>query len=449
MTRDRWVPVIVFIAAVVTVALVAQLANVAWRQAAMLERPAAGTEIGAVLGAVGAVALLAGVWMARYHDVSPWARAAVALVGVHIAIAAGAWWLSSRLLTPEHDVPLLRVLPAPAIALGGGVLLFVAAAVHSRVRRLSAAPGWLRGVVVFALTYLLALGIWVPIVVPETSRDFWNDGVVTDFRMQVTLIPPALVALATAIVTIIRPSMLRTVGLPAVAIAGLFLIGAMGRRDDATMSALAAYSNYVPVLFAVAWFAMSALAALAWTHARVLRANRADNARPAPWVQRGVVESAPDETQVGSWHVDGWLAGFRTSLSGFTLRTARGDMLRVPDGARLVAPVPSAMVGADPDEQLPALRAGEEVTVSGFVDAGGEGPYRSAGLPVPGSDGLVVSARRRGDDSIGRDVVLVLYRPCVLFLVFAALAALPGIVGNDGESDRDVAHYETHVQRVR
>jgi hypothetical protein len=432
VTRDRWVPVIVFVAAVVTVALVAQLANVAWRQAALLGRPAAGTEIGAVLGAVGAVALLAGVWMARYHDVSPWARAAVALVGVHIAIAAGAWWLSSRLLTPEHDVPLLRVLPAPAIALGGGVLLFVVAAVHRRARRLTAAPGWLRGAVVFALSYLLALGIWVPIVVPESSREFWSDGVITDFRFAVTLVPPAAVALATALVTIVRPSLLRTVGFPAVAVAALFLIGAMGRRDDATMSALAAYANYVPVLFAAAWFAMSALAALAWTHARVLRAHRADAARPAPWVQSGVVESPPEENQVGTWHVDGWLAGFRTSLRGFTLRTARGDVLRVPDGARLVAPVPSAMVGADAGEHLPALRAGEQVTVSGFVAAGGDGPYRSAALPVPGSDGLVVSARRRADDSIGRDVILVLYRPCVLFLIFVALAALPGIVGNDG-----------------
>jgi hypothetical protein len=411
VTRDRWVPVIVFVAAVVTVALVAQLANVAWRQAALLGRPAAGTEIGAVLGAVGAVALLAGVWMARYHDVSPWARAAVALVGVHIAIAAGAWWLSSRLLTPEHDVPLLRVLPAPAIALGGGVLLFVVAAVHRRARRLTAAPGWLRGAVVFALSYLLALGIWVPIVVPESSREFWSDGVITDFRFAVTLVPPAAVALATALVTIVRPSLLRTVGFPAVAVAALFLIGAMGRRDDATMSALAAYANYVPVLFAAAWFAMSALAALAWTHARVLRAHRADAARPAPWVQSGVVESPPEENQVGTWHV---------------------DVLRVPDGARLVAPVPSAMVGADAGEHLPALRAGEQVTVSGFVAAGGDGPYRSAALPVPGSDGLVVSARRRADDSIGRDVILVLYRPCVLFLIFVALAALPGIVGNDG-----------------
>lgn len=426
---------IVFVAAVVTVALVAQLANVAWRQAALLERPGAGTEIGAVLGAVGAVALLAGVWMARYHDVSPWARAAVALVGVHIAIAAGAWWLSSRLLTPEHDVPLLRVLPAPAIALGGGVLLFVAAAVHSRARRLTAAPAWLRGVVVLALTYLLALGIWVPIVVPESSRQFWSEGVITDFRLSVTLVPPALVALATALVAILRPPTLRAVGLPAIAIGALFLIGAMGRRDDATMSALAAYSNYVPVLFAAAWFAMAALAALAWTHARVLRANRADVARPAPWVQRGIVESPHGGNQVGTWHVDGWLAGFRTSVRGFTLRTARGDLLRVPDGARLVAPVPSAMVGADADAHLPALRAGEQVTVSGFVDACGDGPYRSAGHPVPGSDGLVVSARRRADDSIGRDVVLVLYRPCVLFLIFAALAALPGIVGNDGAGD--------------
>lgn len=428
---DRWVPFVVLLATVVTIAMVGLLADAAWARAAFLERPTAQREIGAVIGGVAGVGLLATTWIWRYRDISPWACAAVALVCVHIAIAFGAWWLSYRLQPEGYDLPLLRTLPAPTIALAASVLLFAAAYVHSRIRRLTRAPGWLRGAVVFALAFLLLFGIWLPIAIPKETLTHWYHPALEARRLMAQLlVPPAAVALVIAAITILRPRWLTVLWPAAVALVIGFTIGAMAARDDVPLPAMVIYSNYVHVLFAAAWFALATLAALAWTHARVLRANRADTSRPAPWVQRGTVEAPASEHVVGTWHVDGWLAGLRTSLGGFTLRTERGDALRVPDGARLVAPVPASTAAASRDEHIPALRAGDEVIVSGFVAPPADGPYRAGGAPVPGSDGLIVTARRRRDDTIGRDVVLVLYRPCILFLIFAALAALPGVVGN-------------------
>jgi hypothetical protein len=48
-----------------------------------------GTEIGAVLGGIGAAGVFALMWTWRYHDVSPWARAAVALIVVALAALPG------------------------------------------------------------------------------------------------------------------------------------------------------------------------------------------------------------------------------------------------------------------------------------------------------------------------------------------------------------------------
>lgn len=432
---DRWVPFVVVLAGVVTLAVIVILAGQAWTQAARLDRLAARSEIGAVLGGIGAVALLATVWLSRYDDVSLWARAAVGLVCVDIALAAGAWFLSHR-LQPSKDglLPLWSALPAPAIAFGAGLLLFVLATIHVRVRRLVYAPGWLRGTVVFALAYLLLLGLWLPVVVPEHPHEWFDAIDLAHVRPFATSIPPALAALAVAMVTVTRRAWLRKLVPVGGVLVGLLLVGAMTARTDTTRNALLIYANYIHVLFAAAWFALSSLAALAWTHGRVLRANRVDTQRPAPWVQRGVVECEGEAEVVGAWHVDGWLAGLRTSLRGFTLRSARGDLLLVPPGSRLVAAVPTSTVGAAHDEPQAALRAGDEVVVSGFVASEGEGPYRTAGLAVPGADGLVVTAPRGRDEPAGRDVVLLLYRPCVLFLVAVALAALPGVVGDEEEA---------------
>ena len=440
---DRWVPVVVTVGVAVTVALVAVLADLAWDQAARLERPSLRTEIGAVLGAVAAVALLATTWTWRYRDVSPWARGAVVLVCVHVAVAGGAWFLSSRLRPSASELPLLSSLPAPTIAFGAGIAVFLAAAVHRRRRRLTSVPGWLRGTVVFSLAFLLLLGIWLPLVVQAFATDQTYGPLLVSLDIHTALVPPAILAVVTAVITVMRRDWLRVLATPCAVILGVFVVSAMSVRHDATPSALGIYANFIHVLFAAAWFALCALAALAWTHVRVLRANRDDTARSAPWVQRGIVETPGGTHDVGAWHVDGWLAGMRTSLDGFTLRTSRGDALLVPGGSRLVAPVPASTTGAAHGERLSVARAGDHVIVSGFVTPAGDGPYRAGAFPVPGSDGLVVTAARRPHESIGRDVVLVLYRPCVLFLIIVALAALPGIVGNEEEHElpRNDYHY--------
>lgn len=156
----------------------------------------------------------------------------------------------------------------------------------------------------------------------------------------------------------------------------------------------------------------------------MLRSHRVDLARPEPWVQRGTVD-AP-RPGVGTVIVDGWLAGMRSVVSGFTLRATHGALV-IPPGVGLVAPVPASTTTAAPGEPTTVIAHGDHVMVSGFVAAPGDGPFRAAAV-VPGPDGLVVSRPRQPHETVDRDVLLVLYRPCLLFLVIAAIAALPGII---------------------
>ena len=53
--------------------------------------------------------------------------------------------------------------------------------------------------------------------------------------------------------------------------------------------------------------------------------------------------------------------------------------------------------------------------------------FRRHALPVPGQHGLVVTRARRPEETIWRDIQLIMWRPCVLYLMVVAAAAIPGI----------------------
>lgn len=421
--------VVVVAALVVTVALVALLGHLAFaheRHMAVWGLDVGGvrTRIGVVLGGVGAAGLGALCWTLRHRDVRFAPRLAVALVAVYVALAGGAAYLSRYLEPTAEETPTIPVQPATLVTVGACILLIVAAALDNRRR--GAAPRWLYGAVVFALAFLAVLGVWLPIVLPREGAGFASD----PRAFAVNLAPrvlavPAVLALAAALIATLWPAWMRAMGKAIVGALAIALGAAVVRRIDATGTALVLYAGFGHMLIAAVAFALVSIAVLAWSQARALRAHRIDLTRPAPWVQRGIVETPPGGGDVGHWIIDGWLAGMRGVVRGFTLRTARGAILHVPDGARLVVPVPASSADAEAGTQIPVVTRGAEVLVSGFVGAGGDGPFRSADVPIPGTRGLVVSLPPRRGHAIDRDVLLVLYRPCMLFLVIAAIVALP------------------------
>jgi hypothetical protein len=101
----------------------------------------------------------------------------------------------------------------------------------------------------------------------------------------------------------------------------------------------------------------------------------------------------------------------------------------------VVAPLPAWTVSARAGASRPLLEGGTPVRVSGYVMAPGDGPFRTGGAPVAGPRGLVITVERRAHETIGRDIVLAVFRPCLLFLLLAAAAALPGLVGSRAPAD--------------
>lgn len=434
------VRIAVIVAAVVTVGLVVVMGDLAFAQVgrmAALEQDVHGlnTRIGMALGGVAAAGLLAVVWGARHRDVAMEARIAVALVAVFAAIVPAAGYLSRYLEPSDRRIPLMSVQPATTVTLIACALVIAGAILDGalRRRRLAGAPRWLHGTVVFALAFLALLGIWLPVVVPDQAPLFWDEPRAYAVAMvPQVLVPPGALALATAVIAIARPSWMRAIVRHAAIPLALGVAVAVFRRLDASPTELALYGTFAHLLIAAAAFALCAIAALAWSHGRALRAHRLELTRAAPWVQRGTVDTAADAPEAGAWNVDGWLGGVRTTVQGFILRTSRGDLLRVPDGTPLLAPMPAATATAATGAHLTALQRGDQVTVTGFVSAGGDGPYREGSGVLPGDRGLVIAVRRRPHETLDRDVLLVLFRPCLVFLIVAALAALPGVMRDPG-----------------
>jgi hypothetical protein len=439
-----WIKVTVVVAAVMAIAMLNLLADVT--RSALPD--AKTTELGPVLVLVAGGLTLSWAWTVT--GVSLWLRIAVALTAMYLAIAIVAWvtWgmIMPHVEWAEPSLALVEKLPAPWIALGLGGVVLLAALVLPQGRR--GAPRWLHGVVVFALAYLLLVAAWLPLVADRAPIEHGlNQPVlpwILDF-IPLVLMPPAMVAAAITALVEWRPRWVENLG-DAVPWAGaaavtLLLVAAIGARTDLSVGSRDVYANFAHVLFSVAVFALVALLALAAEHARAMAAGRRDRTRPAPWVQRGVVVVAPGADREVGYIVDrGLLGGMRTTAGAFVLRTAAGD-LPVPAGARLDVAIPSDTAIPSRGRHTLVLAEGYEVEVTGFVapPTGAEGPFRSSRLPVPGPGGLVVSVPRSPSATVGRDVLLVIWRPCVVFLLVAVLAALPGVIADHGASADDLS----------
>ena len=371
---------------------------------------------------------------------SRWIRLATLLPFLHLGLFPLVGWLwhlyLARLGGPPSRLPLIEQLPAPAIALALGLLVLVCSLVVATRRPHTGTPRWLHSITVFALLHLLLLGLWLPMASAGWGQLLEHQWIGRNLLVPasnvatftwVALAPPTAVALLLTLVLALWPKRFARRAAELTAVGVMLFTIALLLRSGATFEAFIGYANFVHVLLSQALFCLFCIASLALSHWRSVRVVRNDADRPAPWVQRGVVEST-GISPVGWVEYLGWLGGLRMQLRAFALRTESGE-LEVPAHSALIAPMPAWTASANAGERVSLLSASDEVTVSGFVaPAGDSGPYRQARRPVPGTDGMVVTTARGERETVLRDVMLIVWRPCVFYLLVATAAAIPGVV---------------------
>jgi hypothetical protein len=207
----------------------------------------------------------------------------------------------------------------------------------------------------------------------------------------------------------------------------IVILIAMEARATADVASIVAYANLAPLLACAALLSLIAIAAVTVSHWQALRAHR-KRQHSKPWSQEGSVVLLSDSEAPGHIDYRNWFWGLRTSCERFILRTPAGDLF-VPSGARLVARVPLWTSRAKPGDTAPILRAGDRVSVTGFVAPPAGNAYRQSLLPIPGSKGLTVVKQEAEETKVGRDLALLLWRPAILYLAVISLIALPGLAG--------------------
>ncbi len=349
-------------------------------------------------------------------------RLALALPLAHLAAIVTTWAAYNALAPHVEDLAeassILRALPMGLTTLGALALALVVGRVTSRRR------DWHHGTTVFALSALLALGLWLPIAASWYCRGLdwptWHAlAAQHPYRIAgFVVIPPVAAAIGYTLLVMRAPEAARMLRWPlSVALPILFVV-ALASRLEPPRLAFEMYGSFIHVLLAqtiavITMFAVLALGLLA-------RARRA----------KAMLSSA----RRGTIHCDGlplaleltsWLRGPRYVTQAFTVQTPREELL-VPAGIEILAPMPPETTQLHIGEALPLLRTGDPVLVGGFVDADPAHPFRGSLSSLPGDRGLAVAHADRthfGD----ADLAFVLWRPALAYLMIAVSIALPAL----------------------
>ena len=429
-----WMAAIVVFAAVVTPLIAMAEGWIVWCGAPAIRERSLG--LLALAPAVLVAALTFGPLLIRSR-VSVVARLAVIVPVLHVGlmVAIYAIWQSADIpLIRDGVVDLLAASRVPLLldgeTLGVGAALaaalIAAALIHNAASRRRLVPRWLRPAVIFSVSYLLLLGLWMPVAaVIWGSHEAGQNGE----ALLATLVVPGI--LAAAVTPNGRPKWwTRNAAVIGVGLA-VALVVALAMRFNSSHLAHALFINLIPVLMIAAMVALAAVVALALCQWRELRFHRADGLRPAPWVQRGIVETdAPPGTPIGFVRFLGWLGGFRTELAPFSIRTEEGHRVAVPRGSQLSAAPGIESVGSSSGDAVVALRVGDPVAAAGYEAPVGDGPFRASGAPVPSDRGVLVFGPH--EPPLVQSLILLLWRPCALYLLASMTAIIPALLGYDG-----------------
>lgn len=360
--------------------------------------------------------------VAPMHALPRIARASVATALFHLLVlsyAVAMWTAHLPMATVKAEIYLELLLSVPLAEMFAVIALVVVLctfadlfAAHKR-----RAPRWTRLLSNFALAHMLVLGLWAPLIALASGPD------ATPARLvQAALLPSTCGALGLLYVVrrVSGHVNWRAVTVAVLIAAPVIALAVLG----GSAVQLNHYANLLVFVVIDAALVLAALLANALCQWWSLRLVRADLSRPAPWIQEGV---AMADNGVIAWCEDrGPLLGVVYRVRDFRLRTAEHGVIEIP-GARLVAQLPSSSTAIRPGERMVMIPAGARVRVAGFVQGRGDGPYRSSGRPVPGSNGLVVLPRSARPIRPSRELLFALWRPAALYLVVSIGAWLPAI----------------------
>jgi hypothetical protein len=354
-------------------------------------------------------------------------RVAVLLPIAHAIVIGCAWPVWCRLapyaLDADATTALAKEMPIVLATVGGAVGLAGFAALVARRR----SGEWVHGFAMVALAELLLLGLWIPIACaawPGGRAEYWSAThpllAHAGAQMLFTLVPPTLAALAFTTVALRRPGTLHAARPTIVLSISLLLVIAILTRMMANSRMLLLYSNFLPVLLVATLVAICGLVALgAVTWARSARIFRAFSALDS---HGGTVVDDGEPVAIGL-EITSWLRGPRVVQRTFSVRTSVGTLpIR---GAHLVAAIPPATTQLAMGESIAIVRAGDDVQVAGASDAGGD-PFRTSAAPLADAMYVAPAALEPGGFA---SAALVMWRPCVAYLLIVCAIALPALAG--------------------
>jgi hypothetical protein len=353
-------------------------------------------------------------------------RVAVLLPVAHAIMIVCAWpvWVkvSAHALEPSWVFEVARA-PLATITIITALAFAAGAAVIARRR----SGEWVHVFAMLALCELLLLGLWLPIaccVWSESELPRFSDAVSspsilasTAGLVELVVVPPTLVASAFTLVHARWPARLaswrvhvKTWLIVLFAVAVLF-------RMTASDTQMVLYSNMLPLVLVsllVAVVAVVILGAVTWwrsgsTYRTFMRSE-----------QRGAtIEEDGDEPVIGL-EITSWLRGPRVVQRPFSVATSFGVM--PVRGAHLVAPLPAATTQLRIGERLGVLRSRDDIRIAGLATSGPGDPFRTA----QHVDAMYVApaALPRGGFT---SAALVMWRPCVAYLLIVSAVALPAL----------------------
>jgi hypothetical protein len=352
-------------------------------------------------------------------------RVAVLLPLAHAVMIACSWpvWNAVSQFVRDADATssFATRFPIALVVLGTAAVFAVIAMLAARRRT----GEWIHGFTMLALAELLLLGLWIPIACaawPGGLGEWWStqEPLLADApsRIAFVIAPPTIVAIAFTVMALRRPSWLVSSHGTLAGVLGMLLLVAVSTRLDASGRVMLLYSNFVPVLLAAALVAVSALTVLGGvTWWRGWRMHRTFMARE----RRGGTVATDHEQPAVGLEITSWLRGPRVVQGPFTVSTSVGTL--PVRGAHLVSAIPAATTQLKIGERLTLLKDGDEVLIAGQSEDGGD-PFRTSAAPL--ADEMFV-APAAVDKPGFANVALVMWRPCVAYLLIVSAVAVPAL----------------------
>jgi len=352
-------------------------------------------------------------------------RVAVLLPIAHAVMIACSWpvWKAVSGYIRDADAATSFAMHFPiAAVVGGTVLVFAAIARLAAPRR---SGEWIHGFAMIALAELLLLGLWIPIACstwPGGLGEWWSasEPLLQDAssRVAFVVLPPTILAIGFTIVALRRPAWLIASHTALGGALGMLMLVAVSTRVDASGRVMLLYSNFVPLLLAAALVAILSLVVLGGvTWWRSWSMHRAFGKRER---RGGSIVTDADEPAIGL-EITSWLRGPRVVQRNFTVTTSVGELpIR---GAHLVATVPAATTQLKVGERLVVLKRGDDVQVAGANEDGGD-PFRTSAAPL--ADHMFVAPASMDKPGFP-SVALVMWRPCVAYLLIVSAIAVPAL----------------------